>query len=97
MASARGLYLARSYIRSYIRSAYFIKLLATRIYSQRAFADKKRKAPTRPMIPYFGQERSRASARLEMFGIPVDILKGMMQDMGRNNNMKNTEKESIKL
>ena len=66
-------------------------------YSPRAFADQKRKAPKGPMIPYFGQERSLASARLEIHGIPVAIRKGMAQDRGRTSIMKDTERESIKL
>ena len=74
-----------------------MKLLKARIYSPRTSADQNSKAPKGPKIPHFGQERSRASASLETHGIPVDIRKGMTQDMGRTNIMKNTERESTNL
>ena len=60
-------------------------------------ADKKRRPPTGLRIPYFGQRRSLASARLEMLGSPVDMNKGIMQHMGRLDITNNIERESIKL
>ena len=67
------------------------------MYSPRTSADQNSKAPKGPKIPHFGQERSRASASLETHGIPVDIRKGIAQDMGRTNIRKDRERESIKL
>ena len=78
-------------------SFFFRKVLVAEIYSQRIEEDKKRRAPTGPRIPYFGQRRSPASARLEMHGIPIDVKKGMTQAVGRINNMNNKERESTKL